>query len=176
MTNYPEAVSVGNEARNVGGGNSERVGVLGEISSMDINTGNEEVAGRASGEVSRFDDCPREGTSIRASVSSEGSGMSRVQRFWNAQAEWSQATFGTDNERDHIGPLKHLAKEAVEAQVRPSDPVEIADCLFLVFDAARRSGMTLDTLISVAEQKLLVNKFRKWQKPTDDNPVEHVRD
>jgi Protein of unknown function (DUF550) len=100
----------------------------------------------------------------------------RIQEFWNAQAEWSQATFGTDSERDHIGPLKHLAKEAVEAQVRPSDPVEIADCLFLVFDAARRSGMTLDTLIEVAEQKLLVNKARKWSKPTDDNPVEHVRE
>lgn len=101
---------------------------------------------------------------------------SRIQSFWDAQAAWSQATFGVDSERDHIGPLKHLAKEAVEAQVRPSDPVEIADCLFLVFDAARRSGMTLDTLIKVAEQKLLVNKARKWQKPTDDNPVEHVRD
>ena len=99
----------------------------------------------------------------------------RIQRFWDALAEWSRATFGSDTERDHIGPLRHLAKEAVEAEVRPADPVEIADCLFLVFDAARRSGMTLDTLISVAEQKLLVNKARKWQKPTDDNPVEHVR-
>jgi hypothetical protein len=100
----------------------------------------------------------------------------RIQKFWDAQAEWSRATFGADTERDHIGPLKHLAKEAVEAQVRPSDPVEIADCLFLVFDAARRSGMTLDTLVAVAEQKLLVNKSRKWQKPTSDDPVEHVRE
>lgn len=100
----------------------------------------------------------------------------RIQRFWDDQAEWSRATFGADHERDHIGPLKHLAKEAVEAQVRPPDHVEIADCLFLVFDAARRSGMTLETLIAIAERKLLVNKARRWQRPTDDNPVEHVRE
>ena len=98
-----------------------------------------------------------------------------VQAFWDAQAEWSQATFGTDQDRDHIGPLKHLAKEAVEAQVRPSDPFEIADCLFLTFDAARRSGLTLTKLIEVCNEKLAINKARKWDKPTDDNPVEHVR-
>jgi hypothetical protein len=101
---------------------------------------------------------------------------SRVQAFWDAQAEWSRATFGSDQERDHIGPLKHLVKEAGEAQVRPPDHVEIADCLFLVFDAARRAGMTLDTLISVCEHKLIVNKARKWSKPTSDEPVEHVRE
>ncbi|HWX40366.1 MAG TPA: dATP/dGTP pyrophosphohydrolase domain-containing protein [Blastocatellia bacterium] len=112
----------------------------------------------------------------RAGAESRALQTPRIQNFWNAQAEWSQATFGLDTERDHIGPLKHLAKEAIEAQVRPSDPVEIADCLFLVFDAARRSGMTLDTLIAVAEQKLLVNKARKWAKPTSDDPVEHVRE
>ena len=79
--------------------------------------------------------------------------------------------------RDHIGPLKHLAKEAIEAQVRPADHVEIADCLFLRI----RCGAALRhdagyAHIKVAEQKLLVNKARKWQKPTEDNPVEHVRE
>jgi hypothetical protein len=100
----------------------------------------------------------------------------RIQAFWDAQAEWSQATFGLDTERDHVGALKHLAKEAVEAQVRPADHIEIADCLFLTFDAARRAGLTLTKLIETAEQKLVVNKARKWNKPTTDEPVEHVRD
>lgn len=100
----------------------------------------------------------------------------RIQRFWDAQAEWSQATFGTDQDRGPIGPLKHLEKEAREAQEHPTDEFEMADCLFLVFDAARRSGMTLDKLISACERKLEINKARKWDKPTDNNPVEHVRD
>ena len=74
-----------------------------------------------------------------------------------------------------LGPLKHLEKEAREAQ-EALDPVEIADCLFLVFDAARRRGLTLDQLLDVAEWKLEVNKMRKWNKPTSVEPVEHVRE
>ena len=72
-------------------------------------------------------------------VSQPKAGTPRAQRFWDALAEWSQATFGTDAERGAIGPLKHLEKEAREAQ-EALDPIEIADCLLLVFDAARRSG------------------------------------
>lgn len=101
----------------------------------------------------------------------------RAEQFWDAQAEWSRATFGPDTERNHIGPLKHLAKEAVEAQVEPADPVEIADCLFLVFDAARRAGITYQQLIATCEEKLEINKARKWNKPgAPGEPVEHVRD
>ena len=118
---------------------------------------------------------------------------SRAQGFWNAQAEWSQATFGSDTERGPLGALKHLEKEAREAQVEAKwvqeNPekfdglisktqdlrTEIADCLFLTLDAARRSGMTLDDLLDTAFAKLEINKSRKWNKPTSDNPVEHVR-
>ena len=82
-------------------------------------------------------------------------------------AEWSQATFGTDAERGAIGPLKHLEKEVREAQ-EALDPIEIADCLLLVFDAARRLGLTLDQLMDAAEWKLEVNKMRKWNRPTSD--------
>lgn len=96
--------------------------------------------------------------------------------FWVSLAKWSQATFGPDSERNHIGPLKHLAKEAVEAQVEPADPVEIADCLFLVFDAARRAGMTLGDLITECEKKLEINKARKWGTPKPGEPVEHMRE
>ena len=88
--------------------------------------------------------------------------MSIAQQFWDQQAEWSRATFGSDTERGPLGPLKHLEKEAKEAQENAEwvqknpekfDGVkqntvelrtEIADCLFLTFDAARRAGMTLD--------------------------------
>ena len=111
----------------------------------------------------------------------------RTRVFWNKHAEWSQATFGTDQERGPLGALKHLEKEAREAQheVNPditaaSSPElreEIADCLFLTLDSARRAGLTLDTLLDEAYKKLEVNKTRTWAKPTKaDEPVEHVRD
>jgi hypothetical protein len=44
--------------------------------------------------------------------------------FGPAQAEWSQATFGPDNERGPIGPLKHLAKEVAEVMQDPTDLME----------------------------------------------------
>ncbi len=100
-----------------------------------------------------------------------------LQAFWHAQSAWSQATFGTDAERGPLGPLKHLAKEAVEAQANPTDLSEFVDCLFLTFDATRRAGFTFEQLRDAAWAKLEVNKARKWSVPTKgDEAVEHVRD
>lgn len=109
--------------------------------------------------------------------------MNRAQEFWNQHSEWSQKTFGTDTERGPLGALKHLEKEAREAQGEATDPCdifnlreEIADCMFLTFDAARRSGMTLDMLLDEAFIKLAKNRKRVWAKPTaGDEPIEHVR-
>lgn len=92
------------------------------------------------------------------------------------QAHWSRETFGSDAERGPIGPLKHLAKEAVEAQQNPTDPSEYADCLILTLDASRRAGIGAVALLRHAIAKMAVNKSRAWPKPTSDEPVEHVRE
>lgn len=101
-----------------------------------------------------------------------------LRAFWGAQAEWSERTFGTTAERGPMGPLKHLAKEVAEVQASgPNwDVTELCDCLFLICDAARRAGFTYDQLMDAAWRKLDINKGRQWQKPTSDEPVEHVRD
>lgn len=88
---------------------------------------------------------------------------------------WSQATFGADSVRGPIGPLKHLEKEAREAQDSIDDESEYADCLLLVLDAARRAGMGPLALVRAAKAKMIINKQRTWPVPTDDNPVEHLR-
>jgi hypothetical protein len=80
-------------------------------------------------------------------------------------AEWSQRTFGTDAERGPLGPLKHLEKEAREAQARPDDPKEHADCLILVLDASRRAGIPLAKLLQTALKKMEENVARKWPDP-----------
>lgn len=115
-----------------------------------------------------------------------------MERFWNEQAAWSNATFGDEKARGPMGPLKHLLKEANECisaaqfvnecadsaqrQAKEDLQTEIADGLFLVFDAARRSGLTYQTLLEKAFAKLEVNKKREWPKPTSsDEPVEHDR-
>ena len=98
----------------------------------------------------------------------------------DSQSEWSQKTFGSDSERGPIGALKHLemeAKEAYEAYSIASGNYheELADCFLLLIDACRRSGLSIQGLVSTARAKHEINKKRKWQKPTDDNPVEHVK-
>jgi ParB family chromosome partitioning protein len=91
------------------------------------------------------------------------------------QSAWSQATFGDDIERGPIGPLKHLEKEAREAQENPTDRMEYADCLILLLDASRRAGMTPMCLVRAAQKKMIVNRGRQWGKPVADEAVEHVR-
>lgn len=99
-----------------------------------------------------------------------------MESFWNAQAEWSRATFGSDTERGPQGPLKHLRKEVDEVLANPHDLEEYADLLFLVFDATRRAGFSYLDLDNAAWMKLEKNKQRVWSKPTTDDPVEHIRD
>jgi hypothetical protein len=94
-------------------------------------------------------------------------------------SEWSQATFGTDAERGPLGALKHLEKEARECQTAetPDDlREELADCLLLLLDASRRAGFKPMDLVRAAQAKMTKNRSRKWPKPVDGQPCEHVRD
>jgi hypothetical protein len=98
--------------------------------------------------------------------------------FWNEHGAWSEETFGPSRERGPIGALKHLAKEAGEAQEKPWDIEEYADCLFLVFDSARRAGFSYDDLSRAAFAKLEKNKLRvwgDWRLAPPDSPIEHKR-
>lgn len=109
------------------------------------------------------------------------------------QSQWSQATFGTDAERGPIGALKHLGKEAKEAedaaetlklvagceeeeQGRRILLTELADCLLLLNDATRRAGFSLLELIRAAQAKMAVNRTRTYPKPTSDVPSEHIKE
>lgn len=92
------------------------------------------------------------------------------------QAEWSQATFGSDLERGPKGALLHLEKEAREAFDAPEDVSEFADCLLLILDASRRAGFEPTYLLQQTYDKLQICKQRKWPKPDGDTPVEHIKD
>jgi len=117
----------------------------------------------------------------------------RYNEFWQAQSLWSQETFGTDSERGPAGTILHLWKEVhqelieinmsdlsqpalkLKNQSLPEMQMELVDCFFLVTDAARRSGLNYNQFMDLVEEKLKINKARKWNKPTSDQPVEHDR-
>lgn len=96
--------------------------------------------------------------------------------MFQSQQEWSRETFGPPSERGPVGPLRHLAKESVEAAEAPNDIEEYADCLILILDATWRAGWTLRQLLHAVELKQHDNRARQWGPQTDPNqPVEHVR-
>lgn len=99
-----------------------------------------------------------------------------LEEIWEQHAAWSRDTFGSDQERGPIGPLKHLAKEVQEALADPFDLEEYADLVFLIFDACRRAGFSLEQLRLALNEKLKVNRARQWPRNVAaDQPTEHVR-
>lgn len=90
-----------------------------------------------------------------------------------AHAEWSQKTFGNVGP---VGPLKHLAKEALEAAAEPGHLDEWADIQFLLWDAQRNAGITDEQITAAMVAKLEVNKARKWPEPKDGEPRLHIKE
>ncbi|WP_439823317.1 dATP/dGTP pyrophosphohydrolase domain-containing protein [Enterobacter roggenkampii] len=88
-------------------------------------------------------------------------------------AAWSQETFG---DVGPIGPLKHLAKEALEAAAAPDDLSEWADLQFLLWDAQRRAGISDGEITAAMEEKLKVNMARQWPEPKDGEPRIHIKE
>jgi hypothetical protein len=101
-----------------------------------------------------------------------------MKTIWYRLSGWSQQTFGSDEERSHKGPLRHLRREveeAIEVEDSPDLLEELVDCLLLVFDAARRSGHTWADLEQACHDKLTKNAQRQYGPPDDEGVSEHVR-
>ncbi|EAZ1839650.1 DUF550 domain-containing protein [Salmonella enterica] len=88
-------------------------------------------------------------------------------------AEWSDSTFGNVGP---VGPLKHLSKEALEAEAEPGDLSEWADMQFLLWDAQRRAGISDGEITAAMEEKLKVNMARQWPEPKDGEPRLHIKE
>lgn len=120
--------------------------------------------------VERCKTLAKERDDIRAALlSGKTSARDYVRR---EHAEWSQSTFG---DVGHIGPLKHLSKEALEAAAEPGDLSEWADMQFLLWDAQRRAGITDEQITLAMIEKLEVNKARTWPEPKDGEPRLHIK-
>lgn len=101
-------------------------------------------------------------------------------RLYSRIGRWSDQAFGGPVKRPSDGALKHLREEADEAlaallivrQRGPNDPDasrhfehEMADCLILVMDSARRAGVSDERLLAAANEKMTINEQRKFAKP-----------
>ena len=100
--------------------------------------------------------------------------MAELRRFQIETARWANWVFGADRPPD--GAIAHLLKEVKELADHPHDSMEYADCFMLLLDAASNAGISVDTILDVAWEKLEINRQRKWGEPGPDGVVEHVRD
>ena len=97
--------------------------------------------------------------------------------FWQDLQFWSEDTFGLTKDRNPIGPLKHLIKEAQETIAEPDNLEEYADMLFLLYESVRCAGFDYHELMCAARDKLKKNKKRLWPRAdiNFNEPIEHIR-
>jgi hypothetical protein len=98
--------------------------------------------------------------------------MNKLDHLMKEIQSFSDAAFGDPSKRNEMGTLHHLKFEIDELIEDPDDPLEWADCMLLLLDAARRKGYTPDQLFDFCLEKLEINKKRKWVK-SDNNVYFH---
>ena len=98
----------------------------------------------------------------------------KLNKFVADRNKFSIQTFGTIEQRNHVGPLMHLKKEIEEVINAPNDRLEWADCFLLLLDAAFRNGYSMQDLIDFGIEKLEINKKRTWTK-NKDGTFSHVK-
>ena len=112
--------------------------------------------------------------------------MKDLQKLMNDIAEWSDATFGDGQRNPAI--TYHLKKEvtelidAIEKYQKCESKenlnkacFEFADCFMLLLDSASHFGMTAGNMLWYTEEKLSINKNRKWGKPDENGVIEHIQ-
>lgn len=123
--------------------------------------------------------------------------MKDIQTIQDEIKEWSDTTFGSDRTGKPIAyHLKKEVDEVIEAidafhKDRPYDRkskesldllrkrrervlFEIADCMTLLLDIAAHEQYTVKLIMMAVEDKLEINKKRKWGEPDENGVFEHI--
>lgn len=98
--------------------------------------------------------------------------------------EWQKKTFG---EATTMSKLNHLAEEIIELidavdshdgtpEHEKEQRLEFADCFLLLFGAANAAGMTYEDIVKCCNDKMEINRSRKWGKPQANGVVNHIRE
>jgi len=102
--------------------------------------------------------------------------MTSVQDRWQKMqddiGEFTEKTFGKGTVK---GKITHLAEELEEVLADPDDRHEWADCMILLLGAARCAGLDMNDLHQAMQEKMDINRKRKWGPPDEDGIVRHVR-
>jgi NTP pyrophosphatase (non-canonical NTP hydrolase) len=109
--------------------------------------------------------------------------MKNIIELESERLEWSLKTFPDATHLSSLEKLKSEIKEVAKElkyldKFPDQDPVklpeEYADCLMCLFDSAGRAGITVEEIFEAFEEKLEINKNRKWVK-NPDNTYSHIK-
>lgn len=95
-------------------------------------------------------------------------------RYLSSQREWSRETFGEGLQTGRL--CGHIREELLEIEESPSDVVEWVDVLILALDGAWRTGNSPGQIINAMIEKQKINRERKWEVASPDNPVHHIKE
>lgn len=95
----------------------------------------------------------------------------RWQEMQNDIFDFSEKTFGKGTVK---GKITHLSEELDEVLADPTDRHEWADCMILLLGAARCAGLDMDDIYQAMQEKMDINRKRKWGFPDENGIVHHV--
>jgi NTP pyrophosphatase (non-canonical NTP hydrolase) len=98
--------------------------------------------------------------------------------------KWQKETFGQANMFSKIAHLAEELREVIETKRAHENgsatlndvELEFADCFLLLFGAANAAGMTYDDICNAVEEKMKINRSRKWGTPDEFGVVNHIKD
>lgn len=90
---------------------------------------------------------------------------------------WQKETFSNANSLSKIHHLKEEVEELLlDVSAKSSERnLEFADCFILLFGAAAADGMEYEDICNAIEQKMKINRQRKWGKPDENGVVNHIK-
>lgn len=91
---------------------------------------------------------------------------------------WQKEKFG---DATPLSKIAHLAEEVIELYeaINNKEPeqnirMEFADCIMLLFGAAKAHGLSYEDICEAIAQKYEINKSRKWGEPDENGVVKHI--
>lgn len=91
--------------------------------------------------------------------------------------QWQLDTFPFSNP---LSKISHLTEELGELVMdiqnnNPNKRLEFADCFILLFGAAASDGMNYEDILKAVDDKMVINRSRKWGEPDENGVARHIK-
>ena len=100
-----------------------------------------------------------------------------TEQQFNQIIEWQNEIFP---KATSLSKATHLLEEVKELRYDlmagyPSRRNEFADCFILLFGSAASDGMSYQDICNAIDEKMKINRERKWGNPDKNGVVHHIK-